>query len=113
MGRLKSSIESWFKDQEKANASRRTVSRRITRSTVVIQNHPRFTTGETPFNLVYGSEAVIPAEAEMETFRIHHYEQGNNDSLLRANLDLIEKVQEDACIRAERYKRRVVNAYNR
>ncbi|KAL0305077.1 UNVERIFIED_CONTAM: Retrovirus-related Pol polyprotein from transposon.6 [Sesamum angustifolium] len=73
MGRLKSSIESWFKDQEKANAT----------------------------------------EAELETFRIHHYEQENNDSLSRANLDLIKKLQEDAYIRAERYKRRVVNAYNR
>ncbi|KAK4380959.1 hypothetical protein Sango_3014500 [Sesamum angolense] len=54
---------------------------------------PHSTTGETPFNLVYGFEVVIPAEAELETFRIHHYEQENNDSLLRANLDLIEKVE--------------------
>ncbi|KAL0444527.1 UNVERIFIED_CONTAM: Ribonuclease HI [Sesamum latifolium] len=53
---------------------------------------PRSTTGETPFNLVYGSEAVIPGEADLETFGIQHYEQENNDNLLRANLDLIDEV---------------------
>ncbi|KAL0416154.1 UNVERIFIED_CONTAM: hypothetical protein Slati_3447300 [Sesamum latifolium] len=73
----------------------------------------RSTTGETPFNLVYRSEAVIPAEAELETFRIHHYEQESNDNLLWPNLDRVEEVREDAGARIERYKLRVINAYNR
>ncbi|KAK4386044.1 hypothetical protein Sango_2475000 [Sesamum angolense] len=57
-------------------------------------------------------EPVIPAEAELETFRIQHYEQKNNNNLLRANLDLIDKVREDARTCLERYKQRIVNAYN-
>ncbi|KAL0285701.1 UNVERIFIED_CONTAM: hypothetical protein Scaly_2811400 [Sesamum calycinum] len=45
-------------------------------------------------------------------FKIGVLSKENNDSLLRGNLDRIEKVREDACIHAERYKQRVVNAYN-
>ncbi|KAK4395934.1 hypothetical protein Sango_1747700 [Sesamum angolense] len=44
---------------------------------------PRSTIGETPFNLVYGLEAVILAEAELETFRIQYYEKENNDNLFQ------------------------------
>ncbi|KAL0395080.1 UNVERIFIED_CONTAM: hypothetical protein Slati_4474200 [Sesamum latifolium] len=51
------------------------------------------TTGETPF---WYTESVISAETELETFRIQHYEQENNDNLLGANMDLIDEVREDA-----------------
>ncbi|KAL0416133.1 UNVERIFIED_CONTAM: hypothetical protein Slati_3445200 [Sesamum latifolium] len=69
--------------------------------------------GETLFNLVYGSEAVIPIEAELETFTIRHYEQESNDNLLQANMDLVKEVRENAHAHIERYKERVVNNYNR
>ncbi|KAL0402067.1 UNVERIFIED_CONTAM: hypothetical protein Slati_4236600 [Sesamum latifolium] len=52
-----------------------------------------------------------PAESELETFRT--YEQENNDNLLRANLDLIDKIREDARARIHKYKHKVINAYNR
>ncbi|KAL0402448.1 UNVERIFIED_CONTAM: Gag-Pol polyprotein [Sesamum latifolium] len=52
--------------------------------------------GETLFNLVYGADVVIPVEAGPETFRIQHYEPENNDCLMRASLDLIEEVRENA-----------------
>ncbi|KAL0378896.1 UNVERIFIED_CONTAM: hypothetical protein Sradi_3195100 [Sesamum radiatum] len=89
------------------------MDRCITRSTVVIQDYPRSTTGETPFNLVYGVDAVIPTEAGLETFRIQHYEPENNDHLMRASLDLIEELREDAQSLIERYKQRIITAYNR
>ncbi|KAL0293360.1 UNVERIFIED_CONTAM: hypothetical protein Sradi_6940400 [Sesamum radiatum] len=54
-----------------------------------------------------------PLEAQSETFRIQCYEQENNNNLLRTNLDLIEVVREDARTHLERYKQRIVNAYNR
>ncbi|KAL0391209.1 UNVERIFIED_CONTAM: hypothetical protein Scaly_0478000 [Sesamum calycinum] len=74
---------------------------------------PRSNTGETPFSLVYGSEAIISVEAELETFRIQYYEQENNDNLLRTNLDLIDEVREDVHAHIGSYKQRVVDAYSR
>ena len=34
---------------------------------------PRTSTGETPFNLVYGSEAVVPTEIGMPTYRVDYF----------------------------------------
>ncbi|KAL0457986.1 UNVERIFIED_CONTAM: hypothetical protein Slati_0425800 [Sesamum latifolium] len=73
----------------------------------------RSITGETPFSLVYGSDDVIPTEAKLESFRIQHYEPENNDHLMRASLDLIEELREDAQSHMERYKQRIMAAYNR
>ncbi|XP_071708918.1 uncharacterized protein [Rutidosis leptorrhynchoides] len=39
-------------------------------------------TGETPFSLVYGSEAVVPAKIGVPTFRIQNFdEESNSDAL--------------------------------
>ncbi|KAL0396518.1 UNVERIFIED_CONTAM: hypothetical protein Scaly_0100200 [Sesamum calycinum] len=40
-----------------------------------LETIPKSTTREIPFNLVYNSEVLIPAEVELETFTIKHYEQ--------------------------------------
>ncbi|KAL0309017.1 UNVERIFIED_CONTAM: hypothetical protein Sradi_5844000 [Sesamum radiatum] len=67
---------------------------------------------KTPFNLVHGSKVVILAKVELETFKIQHYEQKNNDNLLLANLDLIDEVREDIRARLKGYKQTMVNIYN-
>nr|GEX82108.1 reverse transcriptase domain-containing protein [Tanacetum cinerariifolium] len=47
--------------------------------------------GDTPFSLTYGTEAVIPAEIEMPTYRTTAMDVVNNDEELRLNLDLLEE----------------------
>ncbi|KAL0423132.1 UNVERIFIED_CONTAM: hypothetical protein Sradi_0848000 [Sesamum radiatum] len=74
---------------------------------------PKSTTREIPFNLVYNSEVLILAEVELETFTIKHYEQEGNDTLLHTKLDLIDEAREDVRTHMQRYKQKVVNAYNR
>ena len=61
-------------------------------------------TGETPFKLAYGSEAVIPAEVHMANHRVKGYEVEENEVQLRLNLDLIDEVRTDAEQRTARYK---------
>ena len=60
----------------------------------------RIPTGETPFKLAYGSEAVIPAEVHMANHRLMMYQDKDNKEQLRLNLDLIDKVRADAEHRA-------------
>ncbi|XP_071714613.1 uncharacterized protein [Rutidosis leptorrhynchoides] len=48
-------------------------------------------TGETPFSLVYGSEAVIPAEILVPTHRVANFEEEANDDALGENLNFIEE----------------------
>ena len=49
----------------------------------------RTPTGETPFKLAYGSEAVIPVEVHMANHKVMKYQDEDNEKQLRLNLDLI------------------------
>ena len=53
-------------------------------------------TGESPFKLAYGSEAVIPAEVHMANHRVMIYQDKDNEEQLCLNLDLIDEVRTDA-----------------
>ena len=56
----------------------------------------RTPTGETPFKLAYGSDAVIPAEVHMANHRVMMYQDKDNEEQLRLNLDLVDEVRANA-----------------
>nr|GEV06772.1 reverse transcriptase domain-containing protein [Tanacetum cinerariifolium] len=60
--------------------------------------------GDSPFSLTYGSEAVIPAEIGIPTYRTLTIREGYNDDEMRLNLDLLQERRETAAIREARYK---------
>uniref|UniRef100_A0A2N9H088 Uncharacterized protein n=1 Tax=Fagus sylvatica TaxID=28930 RepID=A0A2N9H088_FAGSY len=52
---------------------------------------PRCSTGETPFSLTYGVEAVIPLEIGLPTIRTEYYDPVTNETSLATDLDLAEE----------------------
>ena len=52
----------------------------------------RTRTGETPFRLAYGSEAVIPIEVGLTSYRVVNHNEGKNDETMRLQLDLVDEV---------------------
>ena len=72
----------------------------------------RTPTGETPFKLAYGSEAVIPAEVHMRSHRVRKYQAEENEEQLRLNLDLMDEVRMDAEQRTTRYKNLMARQYD-
>nr|GFA19351.1 reverse transcriptase domain-containing protein [Tanacetum cinerariifolium] len=68
--------------------------------------------GDTPFSLTYGTEAVIPAEIGMPTYRTTTVDAVNNDEELRLNLDLLEERWELAAINEARSKLKMTKYYN-
>ena len=74
---------------------------------------PRASTGETPFCLAYGTEAVIPLEVGSPSLRVNFYHDQRNDLYLRENLDLVEELREKARLRTTEYQRRMARYYNR
>ncbi|XP_057811864.1 uncharacterized protein LOC131026111 [Salvia miltiorrhiza] len=74
---------------------------------------PKTATGEAPFTLVYGSNAVIPAEARLESYRITTYDTEHNSELRRTELDLVEAQREEAQIRAAKYKSIIKAGYDK
>ncbi|XP_074327263.1 uncharacterized protein LOC141665182 [Apium graveolens] len=57
---------------------------------------PRTTTGETPFSLVYGCEAMVPVKVGAGSFRRDNYDSEANEVNHRLYLDMIEETREDA-----------------
>ena len=55
------------------------------------QTTPRRSTGETPFSMTYGAEAVIPLETGFPMLRTSTFSSDSNDARLEKSLDLIEE----------------------
>uniref|UniRef100_A0A2N9FF19 Integrase catalytic domain-containing protein n=1 Tax=Fagus sylvatica TaxID=28930 RepID=A0A2N9FF19_FAGSY len=73
----------------------------------------RTPTGETPFRLTYGTEAVIPVEIGLTTWRTNHYDECSNDVQLRSNLDLVDEVRDQAEANTRVYQQRMARYYDR
>ncbi|KAH9687911.1 Ribonuclease H [Citrus sinensis] len=73
---------------------------------------PRIPTGETPFSLAFGTEAVVPAEIGMPTYRVQHFNPKRNDNLQLQNLDFLEEKRDQAMTRVVVYQGRVARYYN-
>uniref|UniRef100_A0A2N9EA47 Uncharacterized protein n=1 Tax=Fagus sylvatica TaxID=28930 RepID=A0A2N9EA47_FAGSY len=65
---------------------------------------PRSSTGETPYSLTYGVEAVIPLEVGLPTLRSEEYDQDNNELVLAKDLDLAQERRDLAMIRLASYQ---------
>ncbi|PON57324.1 Ribonuclease H-like domain containing protein, partial [Parasponia andersonii] len=72
----------------------------------------RTTTGESPFSLAYGYEAMIPVESGTGSLRRSVYEQNQNDVLLRIELDLLEERREQSQLRIASYQQCTARHYN-
>ncbi|GKV44764.1 hypothetical protein SLEP1_g51920 [Rubroshorea leprosula] len=69
--------------------------------------------GETPYHLAFGTEAVIPIEIGVPSFRVTHFDEGRNGQLFRENLDLLNEVREEARLQSLVYKQKIANFYNK
>ena len=65
-------------------------------------------TGETPFRLTYGTEAVIPVEVEITNIRRGFFQGGSNDNQLKVNLDGLNETREEASKKMTKYYNRRV-----
>nr|GEW40883.1 hypothetical protein [Tanacetum cinerariifolium] len=68
--------------------------------------------GDTPFSLTYGTEAVIPTEIGMATYRTTTVDVVNNDEELRLNVDLLEERRERAAVLEAKAKSKMMKYYN-
>ena len=73
---------------------------------------PRRLTGETPFSMTYGAEAVIPLEIGFPTLRTSTFTSDGNDGLLEKSLDLIEERRENAMVQLAYYQNKLKQGYD-
>ena len=68
--------------------------------------------GETPFQLAYGSEAVIPTEVRLTIYKVDNYDEKRNGEAMRLQLDLVDEVRAAVEQRLARYKDLMAKHYN-
>ncbi|CAJ2652019.1 unnamed protein product [Trifolium pratense] len=73
---------------------------------------PQSSTGEAPFTMVYGSDAMIPVEINPPSWRRETITQEENNRALEENLDMIEERRERAHFREFAIKQRAARRYN-
>ena len=72
----------------------------------------RTPTGETPFRLTYGNEAVIPAEIRLTSYRVDNHDEARNDEVIHLQLDLVDEIRVIVEQRLARYQDRMEKHYN-
>uniref|UniRef100_A0A2N9GMT9 Uncharacterized protein n=1 Tax=Fagus sylvatica TaxID=28930 RepID=A0A2N9GMT9_FAGSY len=73
----------------------------------------RRSTGETPFALAYGVEAVIPLEVGLPTTRTTEYDVEENESSLRMDLNLVEERRDMATVKLASYQHQMKRGYDK
>ncbi|XP_072076435.1 uncharacterized protein [Arachis hypogaea] len=71
---------------------------------------PQSTTKETPFRLVYGSEAMIPLEISQSSIRTN---LGSHDEARRAELDIIKEIRDIATLRQRAAQQAIARRHNK
>ena len=74
---------------------------------------PRKSTGETPFSMTYGAEAVIPLENGFPMMRTSTFTSYGNDELLKKSLDLVEERRENAMLQLAYYQHKLKQGYDK
>ena len=69
-------------------------------------------TGETPFSMTYGVEAVILLETGFPTSRTSSFNPRDNDEQLTKTLDLIEEKRESAIVQLAYYQQKLKQGYD-
>ena len=72
----------------------------------------RTPTGETPFQLAYGSETIILVEVELTSYRVENHEESRNNKAIRLQLDLVDEIRATAAQRLAQYQNLMVKHYN-
>ena len=73
----------------------------------------RTPTGEAPFNLTYGTEAVILVKLGITNLSREVFHEGNNDDQLRVNLDYLDESRDGASYKMAEYQQKMSEYYNK
>uniref|UniRef100_A0A1U7X636 Uncharacterized protein LOC104231109 n=1 Tax=Nicotiana sylvestris TaxID=4096 RepID=A0A1U7X636_NICSY len=74
---------------------------------------PKLSTGETPFFLVNGVKALIPAEVGEPSARFRHSNKGSNNEARATALELLDERREASLVQMAAQKQKIERYYNR
>ncbi|XP_071740036.1 uncharacterized protein [Rutidosis leptorrhynchoides] len=79
----------------------------------IIAQLSRKVQAKTPFNLVYGSEAMITAEVFVPTHRVANFDESANEDIICENLNFVKERRLMAALREANNKQQIAKYYNK
>ncbi|RWW57266.1 hypothetical protein BHE74_00035962 [Ensete ventricosum] len=70
-------------------------------------------TGESPYSLAFGTEAVLPPEVVFPTLRIKNFTLEASKTCRMENIDMLEERRAKAHLKTLHYQRVISRLYNR
>jgi transposase InsO family protein len=68
-----------------------------------LRTQPTKPTGQSPYFLVYGSEAILPADVMWESLAVEQYDKGISEDSRRVDIDRLEEARYAALVQSARY----------
>jgi hypothetical protein len=68
-----------------------------------LRTQPSKATGQSPYFLVYGSEAILPADVMWDSPAVEHYDEGVSEDSRRVDIDRLEEARCAALVQSTRY----------
>jgi hypothetical protein len=78
-----------------------------------LQTQPSRNTGVSPYFMVYGAEAVLPADIEFRSPRVENYNDDHVTEQHELEVNSVEERRLDSCIRTTKYLAVLQRYYNK
>jgi hypothetical protein len=78
-----------------------------------LRTTPSRATGQSPFFLVYGAEAMLPSEVEFESLRFRNFREERHEEDRVDDINRLEEAREAALIQSARYLQGLRRYHNR
>ncbi|GAA0187275.1 hypothetical protein LIER_34563 [Lithospermum erythrorhizon] len=78
-----------------------------------LRTTPSHATKETTFGLVYGTEAVLPVEVGLPTYRKRVFEEAQNNQRISEHLNFTDELRDTTLYKMVKYKHLMARSYNR
>ena len=78
-----------------------------------LRTQPSKATGQSPFFLTYGSEAILPTDIMWKSPRVEAYQEGEADEARQLELDSVQEVRINALTQSARYLQGVRRYHDR
>jgi hypothetical protein len=89
------------------------VARRAPKCPMALQDDSKNPHRRNSFRLTFGTEAFIPVEINLTSFKTNEYGEGNNDNHLPLNLDLLDEACNQAEAKTRAYQQRKTRYHDR
>ena len=78
-----------------------------------LRTQPSWATGQSPFYLVYGSEAVLPADLLWQAARLEHYSEEEAEKSMLIDVDSAEEARVSALVQSMSYLQNLQKYHDR